>query len=227
MLAARRTTATTSSTPDRAKAARHRAAVRRHPRGEAGRRADPLRGRAGRRGARSQAQAAGPRPVDHGRRGRRCNDAVARKVFARGFKRDVRVAPDLVGADRAPAGARGARCARHRRQGRAGRGRLRQGRGGARPATGSSACCTPPTPAPTACRKLAGALRQRAGRRDDRRRSRLSRRPNWIWHWAGQMWYMQPCLPGLQATRFWRALRAWSAFGPASRAEGGPAAQRN
>ena len=64
---------------------RQRAAVRRHPHGEAGRGTDPLRGRAGRRGAGPQAQAARPRPVDHGRqadahgRGRRarCSPAAS------------------------------------------------------------------------------------------------------------------------------------------------------
>ena len=75
--------------------------------------------------------------------------------------------------------------------------------------------------------KLAGALRRRGDAERDRRSSRLSRRPNWIWHWAGQMWYMQPCSPGLQATRFWRALRAWSAFAPAGRRRGGAGRDRN
>ena len=92
---------------------------------------------AGRRGrARPQAPAAGPRHLGHGDPRRRWREAVKRKVFARGFKRDVRVAADLVGADRAAARARGARCARDRPQGRAGRGRLRQGRGGARRTSG-------------------------------------------------------------------------------------------
>ena len=52
--------------------------------------------------------------------------------------------------------------------------------------------------------KLAGALRHRPEARTGLRRSGPSRPPNWIWHWAGQMWYMQPCLPGLPQTRFWR-----------------------
>ena len=45
--------------------ARHRAVLRGDPDGEAGRRHDPVRDRAGRRGARPQAQAARPRHLDH------------------------------------------------------------------------------------------------------------------------------------------------------------------
>ena len=48
--------------------------------------------------ARSQAPAAGPRHLDHGDPRRRWPQAVARKAFARSFKRDVRVAPELVDA---------------------------------------------------------------------------------------------------------------------------------
>ena len=72
-----------------------RAALRAHAHGQAGRRNDPLRGRAGwRGGARPQAKTAGPRHLGHGTRDA-VEQAVKRKVFARGFKRDVRVAPDL------------------------------------------------------------------------------------------------------------------------------------
>ena len=53
-----------------------------------------------------------PRPAP------RIEEAVKRNVFARGFKRDVRVAADLAAADGAADGARGARCAGDRRQGR-------------------------------------------------------------------------------------------------------------
>ena len=64
------------------------------------------------------------------------DEAVKRKAFARGFKREVRAAPDLGARGRAAAGARGARCARHRPQGRPGRDRLRQDRSGARRRSG-------------------------------------------------------------------------------------------
>ena len=40
--------------------------------------------------------------------------AIARKAFARGFKRDVRLAPDFVDSDRAPDRAGRARCSRDR-----------------------------------------------------------------------------------------------------------------
>ena len=35
---------------------------------------------------------------------------------------------------------------------------------------------------------------------------------NWIWHWGGQMWYMQPCWPDLRATRFWRVFMRLERF---------------
>ena len=75
--------------------------------------------------------------------------------------------------------------------------------------------------------KLAGALRRRRRRRRDRGHQGVSRRPNWIWHWGGQMWYMQPCLPGLQMTRFWRVLRALSAFATGETGQGGAGRDRN
>ena len=56
--------------------------------------------------------------------------AIARKAFARSFKRDVRIAPDLVDVDRAPARTGRARRARDRLQGEAGGGGFRQGRSG-------------------------------------------------------------------------------------------------
>src|SRR4051794_21493323 len=43
---------------------------------------------------------------------------------------------------------------------------------------------------------------------------RRSHRHNWIWHWAGQMWYMQRCLLAERALRFLRAV-------PCSHASGG------
>src|SRR3979411_1939233 len=43
---------------------------------------------------------------------------------------------------------------------------------------------------------------------------RHSPRHNWIWLSAGQMWYMQPCLPAPKARRSWRALIALGASGP-------------
>ena len=46
-------------------------------------------------------------------------------------------------------------------------------------------------------------------------------RPNWIWHWGGQMWYMQPCWPDLQATLFWRVFIVLSGFGPENRPKAG------
>src|SRR5712691_7063335 len=43
---------------------------------------------------------------------------------------------------------------------------------------------------------------------------------NWIWHWAGQMWYMLPCSLARPATGFSRATAASNAFGPTVRAGG-------
>ena len=204
-----------------------RAAVRRHPRGEAGRRADPLRGRAGRRGARPQAQAAGPRPVGHGRRGRRSTDAVD--------------------AQRSSRAASSARSASRRSWSDQTERLLERSALDALAIAGKAglvAAGFAKTEAAIARDTIVGLLHatgcRRRRRRQARRRaaggattpsrsrsSRLSRRPNWIWHWAGQMWYMQPCLPGLRATRFWRASRAWSAFGPATDAAGRAAPAAN
>ena len=96
-----------------------------HARGQAGRRADPLRGRA--RTGRSFPISSGACPAaacGSRRPARAVDEAVKRKAFARGFKREVRAAADLGARGRAAAGTRGARCARHRPQGRAGRDRL-------------------------------------------------------------------------------------------------------
>ena len=205
---------------------RHRAAVRRDPRGEAGRRTDPLRGRARTAwcpisSASCRAAACGSRPT--GPRSRTPSRATSSRAAssARSASRRtwstqterllVRAALDalaiagkagLVAAGFAKVEAAIARDAIvgliHAIGCR--RRRRRQAR-----------------------RRAAAAGRRRRGSRS----SRLSRRPNWIWHWAGQMWYMQPCLPGLQMTRFWRVLRALSAFGPASTGQGGTGRERN
>ena len=58
-------------------------------------------------------------------------EAVQRNVFARGFKRELRVPADLAAQTESAAGARGARCAGDRRQIRQRAHRLFQGRGGA------------------------------------------------------------------------------------------------
>ena len=152
------------------KAPRHGAALRRDARGEAGRRADPLRGRAGRRGrARPQAQAAGPRRLGHGDGAAALTKAVKaqglRPQFqARGARRAGPWRPG-----RAAAGARRARCAGDGPQGRPGGDRLRQGRGGARGTAAWSPSCTPPTARRTGRRKLAAAAAPAAKRRKRRR----------------------------------------------------------
>ena len=89
--------------------------------GEADRRADPLRGRAGRRRARSQAQAAGPRHCGSRRRGRRSRTPSRARFSPAASSATSASTPELADQTERPAGALGARCARHRRQGRAGR----------------------------------------------------------------------------------------------------------
>ena len=129
-----------------------------------------------------------------------------RKVFARGFKRDVRVAPDLVEQterllERAALDALAI-------AGKAGR--VATGFAKVEAALDRDAdrrpCCMPPMPPRTGS---ASSRPRCAGAAQIRHRQIAVigplRRRNWIWHWAGQMWYMQPCLPGPRATRFWRA----------------------
>ena len=102
--------------------------MRADARGQAGRRADPVRGRAGWRDrAGHQAPAARPRRVGHGDAATAIDEAVKRNVFARSLKREVRVAgrPCRREVERLLRGRR-ARCAGDRPQGRPGRDRLRQ-----------------------------------------------------------------------------------------------------
>ena len=197
---------------DRCRAARRGAGavVRRDPHGEAGRRDDPLRGRAGQavvpdvkrklpgRGvwvtatrAAVAAAAGGVRPQLQARRP--------------GSGRSCRSRPSVL-LERV-----GARCARHRRQGGPGGARVRQGRGGTcrRPGRWPDprSRCEPGRGAQARCR---GAAPVRRGRR--RRSSMCSRRRNWIWQWAGQMWYMQPCSPAPRRRGFLRAAEASRAF---------------
>ena len=143
-------------------------------------------------------------------------EAVKKRAFARGFKRDVRVPADLVERTEAPAGARRVRCARHGRQGGSGPDRVRQGRGGAgaRPDGRRAAClrCRPGW-GPKA-RSGAPARAKQPGRAS----STPFLRHNWIWHWASQMWYMLPCSPAQRAIRFWRVASGLNGFGPAIRA---------
>ena len=152
-------------------------------------------------------------------------DAVTRNVFARGFKRELRVTPELVEQTERLL-VRGALDALAI-AGKAGLVTAGFAKAEAAIARDTIVGLIHATDAGTdGVAKLSGALR----RRDDTdgiASSRLSRRPNWIWHWDGQMWYMQPCLPGLQMTRFWRDMRALSAFGPARRAKVAPSRGRN
>ena len=100
------------------------------PRGAADRRADPLCGRAVRRGDRgSEAQASRPRPVGFGLRIERLRKRSGVTNSARGFKRDVRVAATLAADTEALLARFARRGPRHGRQGGAGRLRLRQGCG--------------------------------------------------------------------------------------------------
>ena len=167
--------------------ARHGAILRGDRRGEAGRRHDPLRRRAGRRRrTRPQAPAARPRHLDHGTRPALRN-AIARKAFARSFKRDVRIGADLVEAterllERAALDALAmAHKAGQRRH------RLRQDRGGAVAQRGHR------TVPRVRCRRRRGAQACRHGAPSDGGlANRLSSlmgllRRNWIWHWGDQM----------------------------------------
>ena len=216
---------TMNSTPDRTRAVPAPSGVRRDPSGEAGRRTDPFRRRAGRRGGRPQAQAAGPRTLGH----RRPGDARRMRWRARSSP----AASSARSVSRrnwwnrpSPAGPVGARCSRHRGQGGAGRRRVSPRSRRRWPATRSWRCCTARMRAPTGSPSWparSGTGTTPTGSRS----SRLSPRPNWIWHWAGQMWYMQPCLPGLRMIRFWRVLRAWSDFGPVGPGQGGSGRDRN
>ena len=91
-----------ATTPGRAMRAAAPSDLRRHARGQAGRRADPLRGRA-RTGRRSPISSAScPAAASGSRRpAQAVDEAVKRKAFARGFKREVRAAADLGRAGRA------------------------------------------------------------------------------------------------------------------------------
>ena len=116
------------------RARRDRAHLRRHPRRQAGRRADPLRGRPGRRGRPDLKRQLPGRGVWVTATARRVDEAVKRKAFrarlqARGARRRPISATQVERLlERAALDALA-----HRQQGRPGRDRLRQGRGGARP----------------------------------------------------------------------------------------------
>ena len=102
-------------------------------------------------GPRPQAQAAGPRRLDHGDTGNaratrsraRCSPAASSATC--GWRRTSWTVTKRL-LERAVA-----RRARHRRQGRPGGGRIRQGRGGAGPRRGRRRCCMPPMPVRTGC----------------------------------------------------------------------------
>ena len=129
---------------------------------EAGRRADPLRGRPGRRG-----RAGLKRKLP----GRGIWVTATRAALERGGRAQglspaassARCAspPDLADADRAAARARRARCAGDRRQGRAGRGRLRQGRRRRSPRRAVVGLMHAAEAAADGVRKLAGRARGR------------------------------------------------------------------
>ncbi len=87
--------------------------------------------------------------------------AVARKAFARSFKRDVRAAADLVDMTEPLDRASRARRARHGPQGPPGRDRLRQDRGRAGARDRSLAVLHAADAAPDGVRKLNAALQQR------------------------------------------------------------------
>ena len=197
--------------------------MRAHARGQAGRRADPVRRR--RPTARSFRTSSGTFPAAAcGSRRRRAaiDEAVKRNVFARSLKREVRAAADLGATVERQLRARGARCARHRPQGRPGRDRLRPDRSRACRRSGGGDPAVPRTASPDGARKIAAAAARRqtgenAGRNPGCRG--VYDRRNWIWHWGGQMWYMLPCSPAQRATGSLRAARASNASGRSIRAD--------
>ena len=78
-----------------------------------------------------------------------------------------------------------------------------------------SPSCTPPRPAADGIaqdrRRAEPACRRRRCRAIFRGFAHLPR-PNWIWHWAGQMWYMLRCSPGARGETFlarWRTLERY------------------
>ena len=96
-------------------------------------------------------------------------EAVRRNQFARGFKREVRAARDTCRRYRRPAGAQRDRSARHGRQGRPGRLRLRQGRGCAHRRGRPAALIHASDGAADGIRKLDAIARQNAGNDDESR----------------------------------------------------------
>ena len=159
--------------------------------------------------------------MDHGDRAT-VAEAVARKVFARGFKRDVRAEPDLVElTERLLVRAVLDALAIAGKSGLVATGFSKVEAALARDPVVALLHAAEARPDGVAklARALAAAGRSRPDCQADRNRHELFDRRNWIWHWAGQMWYMQPCWPGPRATRFWRVLRGLSAFGPAKRGE--------
>ena len=63
---------------------------------------------------------------------------------------------------------------------------------------------------PQAGRRAAAPSRRSRGRIPVDREP--SRRRNWIWHWAAQMWYMQPCSPGPASETFLARCRRLERF---------------
>ena len=107
------------------------ALLRLDPRGDAGRRDGPLRGRTGRRGGpRRQTQTTRPRAVDYRHQRGRHRSRQTQRVRPR-IQAPTAGGAGAGGGNRAAAGTRRARCPGHRRQGRLGGHRRRQGRGGA------------------------------------------------------------------------------------------------
>ncbi len=156
-------------------------------------------------------------------------DAIKRKVFARGFKREVRLPADL----RRPApstcsnGRRSMRWRSPARRRLVGH-RLRQGGGGAGAMTKWSRCMHAAEAAPDGVRKLDAALRRRPS---GRRPIAVIRDPD-----LGAIGFgtgppkcdtCSPARRASRATRFWRVYGAWNGFGPASWAKSPLAAVPN
>ena len=165
-----------------------------------------FRRRSGGPGARPEAQIAGSRGLGRPRGARRLlRRGRGAAPSRRSLKSDVTVPADLPDLVERLMRSRGARRPRPLPT-RPARSYLRlcQGRGRDRGRRRRRPCCMPATQVADGRAKLAAALKRRHG-------DELENLPRifvplrlriWIWHWAGQMWYMQPCWPAAQGETF-------------------------
>ena len=136
--------------------------------------------------------------------------ALERNAFARAFKRDVRVTPDVVDTTERliERTALEALAICHKA------GKVAIGFSNVAAALARArvvAVCNAAEAAPDGRRKLAAALHRRADVAEIRTVDAFT---SVQLHWGGQMWHMQPCSPALKVRRSWPVCRALSVSGP-------------